>query len=111
MITRYREGIVPDVGVDPELATDFDGLVEGEVSGLLDRAEITQALERIWQRVRRLNRYVEERAPWQLAKDDANAERARRHAPLARRGHPRAHRAAAPLHPRDGGEAARGAGG
>ena len=36
---------------------------------LLDRAEITQALERIWQRVRRLNRYVEERAPWQLAKD------------------------------------------
>jgi len=40
------------------------------VTGLLDRAEITQALERIWQRVRRLNRYVEERAPWQLAKDD-----------------------------------------
>jgi methionyl-tRNA synthetase len=36
---------------------------------LLDRAEITQALERIWQRVRRLNRYVEEQAPWKLAKD------------------------------------------
>ncbi len=40
-------------------------------ASLLDRAEITQALERIWQRVRRLNRYVEERAPWQLAKDEA----------------------------------------
>ena len=36
---------------------------------LLDGAELTQALEAIWQRVRRLNRYVEERAPWQLAKD------------------------------------------
>jgi len=70
MIGRYRDGVVPDVDVDPALAPDFDGLV-GEVCELLDRAEITQALDRIWQRVRRLNRYVEERAPWQLAKDDA----------------------------------------
>jgi methionyl-tRNA synthetase len=72
MIARYRDGVVPDVDVDPALAADFEGLVE-EVSELLDRAEITQALDRIWQRVRRLNRYVEERAPWQLAKDEARA--------------------------------------
>ena len=76
-------------------------------SDLLDHAEITQALERIWQRVRRLNRYVEERAPWQLAKDDGERARARRHAALARRGHPRGHGPAAPLHPGDGGQAAR----
>jgi len=73
MIDRYRDGVVPDVDVDPVLSPDFDGLVD-EVCELLDRAEITQALERIWQRVRRLNRYVEESAPWQLAKDDANAQ-------------------------------------
>jgi methionyl-tRNA synthetase len=72
MIGRYRDGVVPAVDVDPALAPDFDGLVP-EVCELLDRAEITQALERIWQRVRRLNRYVEERAPWQLAKDEAQA--------------------------------------
>jgi methionyl-tRNA synthetase len=72
MIARYRDGQVPDVDPDPALASDFEGVV-GEVTDLLDNAEITQALERIWQRVRRLNRYVEERAPWQLAKDDANA--------------------------------------
>src|SRR3954449_2021355 len=72
MIDRYRDGVVPDVDVDPALSADFDGLRE-EVSDLLDRAEITQALDRIWQRVRRLNRYVEERAPWQLAKDEAKA--------------------------------------
>ena len=41
---------------------------------MIDRAELTGALEVIWQRVRRLNRYVEERVPWQLAKDDARAE-------------------------------------
>jgi methionyl-tRNA synthetase len=72
MIARYRGSVVPDVDVDPALAAEFDGLAE-EVCGLLDRAEVTQALDRIWQRVRRLNRYVEERAPWQLAKDDARA--------------------------------------
>jgi methionyl-tRNA synthetase len=72
MIARYRDGVVPDTGVDPALAPDFDGLTD-EVKTLLDRAEITQALDRIWQRVRRLNRYVEERAPWQLAKDGARA--------------------------------------
>jgi methionyl-tRNA synthetase len=73
MIARYRDGVVPAVPVDEELAGDFGGLAE-DVTGLLDQAEITQALERIWQRVRRLNRYVEERAPWQLAKDPAQAE-------------------------------------
>src|SRR6185312_2599215 len=72
MISRYRDGVVPEVDVDAALGEDFAGLRE-EVAGLLDRAEITQALERIWQRVRRLNRYVEERAPWQLAKDESRA--------------------------------------
>jgi methionyl-tRNA synthetase len=43
------------------------------VQWLIGRAELTAALEVIWQRVRRLNRYVEERAPWQLAKDPERA--------------------------------------
>jgi methionyl-tRNA synthetase len=55
------------------LAPDFERL-PARVAELLDRAEATQALELIWQRVRRLNRYVEERAPWQLAKQAADAE-------------------------------------
>ncbi len=59
---------LPTLALDTELARDFDGLAD-EVCALLDRAELTQALEAIWQRVRRLNRYVEERAPWTLAKD------------------------------------------
>jgi methionyl-tRNA synthetase len=73
MIGRYCDGAVPTVDVDPELRPDFDGLVT-EVCSLLDRAEITQALDRIWQRVRRLNRYVEESAPWKLAKDPEQAD-------------------------------------
>ena len=41
----------------------------------LDAAEITAALETAWEFVRRLNRYVEEEAPWKLAKDEAQAGR------------------------------------
>jgi methionyl-tRNA synthetase len=70
MIGRYRDGIVPEAEPQPALASDLDGLA-GRVAELLDRAELTAALDEIWQRVRRLNRYVEERAPWQLAKDPA----------------------------------------
>jgi methionyl-tRNA synthetase len=73
MLLRYRDGTIPPVATDPELALDFDGLA-AEVAEVLDRAEATQALELIWRRVRRLNRYVEERAPWQLAKDQSSAD-------------------------------------
>jgi methionyl-tRNA synthetase len=72
MILRYRDGATPAVGTDPELAAEFDGVL-AEVTELFDRFELTQALEVIWWRVRRLNRYVEERAPWQLAKDEAQS--------------------------------------
>ncbi len=72
MIERYRDGVVPDARPDPDL--DLAGL-DGEVRELLDRIEISRALEEIWARVRRLNAYVEETKPWELAKDDSQAER------------------------------------
>jgi methionyl-tRNA synthetase len=76
MIERYRNGVVPQAGPSAELTGDFEGLA-GDVCARLDRAELTAALEEIWSRgVRRLNRYVEEQAPWTLAKqgDDARLE-------------------------------------
>ncbi len=68
MLLRYRDGVVAPVAVDPVLAEDFAALPE-RVAAHVDRAELTLALEEIWQRVRRLNRYVEERAPFRLAKE------------------------------------------
>ncbi|HKJ37018.1 MAG TPA: class I tRNA ligase family protein, partial [Solirubrobacterales bacterium] len=75
MIARFAEGAIPDGEADPALGDGADGLggVVEETRGLLERAELTQALERIWARVRRLNRYVEETKPWELAKDDDRA--------------------------------------
>jgi methionyl-tRNA synthetase len=72
MVARYRDGRVPPAQVDAQIAPDFDGLAD-RVAERIDRVELTQALDDIWQRVRRLNRYVEEQAPWQLAKDPERA--------------------------------------
>jgi methionyl-tRNA synthetase len=72
MVRRYRTGVVPAVPTDPALDAELEGLPQ-EVAALMDRAQPTQALELIWRCVRRLNRYVEERAPWQLARDPADA--------------------------------------
>ncbi|HEY1590612.1 MAG TPA: methionine--tRNA ligase [Solirubrobacteraceae bacterium] len=74
MVGRYRDGVVPAVDRDPALDAELEGLPQ-EVAALMDRAEVTEALEHIWRRVRRLNRYVEEQAPWQLARDPANADK------------------------------------
>jgi methionyl-tRNA synthetase len=74
MIGRYRDGIVPEAGPAEELLAEFDGLADA-VCDRLDQVELTGALDEIWQRIKRLNRYVQDEQPWQLAKDPAQAER------------------------------------
>jgi len=70
MIARYRDGKLS--ATEPAAPWDIDK-VRREVVAHLDQFDITSALESIWALVRRLNQYVEESAPWQLAKDDARA--------------------------------------
>ncbi len=70
MISRYREGslsMTPGPGV-----FDADALREALVAHF-DRYDITGALEEIWQAVRKLNKYVESTAPWEIAKDESRA--------------------------------------
>jgi methionyl-tRNA synthetase len=70
MIARYRGGSIEQTGA--AAPWDADALRE-QLVVTLDRFDITTALEEIWQLVRRLNQYVEESAPWQLAKDETRA--------------------------------------
>jgi methionyl-tRNA synthetase len=74
MIGRYRGGVVPDAEPAEDLLAEFEGLLEA-VCDRLDQVELTGALDEIWQRIKRLNRYVQDEEPWQLAKDPAQAER------------------------------------
>ena len=75
MIARYREGRLPGLQaalVDSPFRQTLDELGT-EVASRLDRFDLSGALDDIWAVVRNLNRYVEERAPWKLAKDATKA--------------------------------------
>jgi methionyl-tRNA synthetase len=73
MIGRYRDWQLAPGPLDGALARDFEEL-PGRVGELIDRAELTLALDEVWQRVRRLNRYVEEQSPWRLAAEADRGE-------------------------------------
>src|SRR5215217_7884154 len=74
MIERYRDGVVPTADAPAELVAEFDGLLE-TVKTSIDEVELTAALDAIWRRIKRLNRYVQDQQPWKLAKDPAEGER------------------------------------
>jgi methionyl-tRNA synthetase len=72
MIARYRGGeIAPAQGSDA--VRDAIAGLGSTVLECLDAWDLTGALESIWAVVRRLNAYVEETKPWELAKDDARS--------------------------------------
>ena len=73
MIARYREGALVATPWDSPFRVELEQLAR-EVPARLDEYDLSGALEAVWLVIRSLNRYVEERAPWQLAKDDARAE-------------------------------------
>jgi methionyl-tRNA synthetase len=73
MIQRYRGGIVPK-STDADLRDEAQRVIDA-YQERLDRLDLTLALEALWGFVTRANQYVEESAPWKLAKDPATAPR------------------------------------
>jgi methionyl-tRNA synthetase len=72
MVGKYRDGAIPAAAGSVALAREAEAML-ADTGGKLDGFEVTPALETLWELVRRLNRYVEEEAPWKLAKDEAQA--------------------------------------
>jgi methionyl-tRNA synthetase len=78
MIGKYRGGSVPlpppsRQPADSPLAAGASATAV-TVRSQLEEMDLSAALETIWVFVRRLNRYVEEQAPWKAAKEAAAAE-------------------------------------
>jgi methionyl-tRNA synthetase len=74
MIERYRDGVVPSARPADGLVADFAGIAEA-VRGRVDTVELTAALDEIWRRIKRLNRYVQDEQPWKLAKEEGEEAR------------------------------------
>jgi methionyl-tRNA synthetase len=72
MLKRYRNGVVP--AISRELAPDAEKVI-AETAALLQKNQLQGALQSIWALVYRANQYVDQTAPFKLAKDPANAAR------------------------------------
>src|SRR5680860_419694 len=80
MIGKYRDSRIPDPQGHENHGAGLAGAAEDsvkEVRKRMDEVDLSGALDSIWDLVRRLNRYVEEQAPWKMAKsgDDVALDR------------------------------------
>ncbi len=66
MVEKYFGGKVPDG--KPSGGGKWEKLLE-EVDNHLKTLQFDQALFSIWERIREANRFIEEKAPWRLAKE------------------------------------------
>jgi methionyl-tRNA synthetase len=71
MLKRYRQGVVP--AQSNELAADAAAAV-AETRSNLEKFQLQAALLSIWSLVTRTNQYVDQTAPFKLAKDPARAK-------------------------------------
>ena len=74
MIEKYCGGTVPAATTNDEIDDDLKQIAVGAASKVetqMDKFAFNMALEEIWILVRRANKYIDEKAPWVLAKDEA----------------------------------------
>ena len=72
MIEKYNGGVVPEAKTNDEIDDDLKAIATGaaaKVEAQVDKFSFNMALEEIWILVRRANKYIDEKAPWVLAKD------------------------------------------
>ncbi|HEY1308298.1 MAG TPA: methionine--tRNA ligase [Vicinamibacterales bacterium] len=76
MVHRYRGGTVPDPPPPAKLALDLE--LESAVAATIaavkanfTASQVSLALQDTWSLIRQVNKYIVEREPWTLAKDDA----------------------------------------
>ena len=77
MVNRYFDGIVPAYSVKGEYDEALEALVSrvfDEVDGHLNNLAFNKALASLWELVSGLNKYIDDNAPWALAKDEAKKD-------------------------------------
>ena len=78
MIEKYFGGTLPAEREASEVDNELIELcknLEGKVTDCMDKLLIPQALQEIFKVIQRANKYIDETAPWVLAKDEANKAR------------------------------------
>jgi len=78
MVEQYFDSEIPEPSVkeavDKELI-DLAAATKTKVETEMEKLKYTVALEEIWNFVRRTNKYIDQTAPWVLAREEENRER------------------------------------
>jgi len=78
MIVRYRDGVVPAPAAETQREEHIGRVAEAlpaRLSESLAAPRFQRALEDVWELVSLGNKYIEDTAPWALAKNPADADR------------------------------------
>ncbi len=78
MVDKYFGGTLPADRAADALDEQLVGMAQslcGTVTPLIEQAQLSKALEEIFKVISRANKYIDETAPWVLAKDEANKPR------------------------------------
>jgi methionyl-tRNA synthetase len=77
MLVKYFDGTLPAVGPLSELDNALKAKAEGMVSAVdtcMDELAFSKALQAIWDTISAGNKYIDDTAPWTMAKDPAQRE-------------------------------------
>lgn len=78
MIEKYNGGIVPPAGPEEGPDSELKALAlttADKVEAHMDQFSFSLALEEIWTLIRRTNKYIDETAPWVLARNEGDKPR------------------------------------
>lgn len=78
MIQRFHHGTIPPAGREEALDAELRELAAEavrEVKECMQRLELSDALAAVWKLVKKANKYIDETAPWSLARDPVQEER------------------------------------
>ncbi|MBP1590764.1 MAG: methionine--tRNA ligase [Oscillospiraceae bacterium] len=78
MVEKYFGGTLPKEKQSGEFDDELISMAEGlreKVDGFVENTQINNALAEIFTVISRANKYIDETAPWVLAKDEANKPR------------------------------------
>lgn len=79
MMNKYFDGVIPTGNLE---ATEFDAVLKGFAENVrakyeesMEKMQFSVVLADVWSLVSRTNKYIDETAPWVLAKDEADRQK------------------------------------
>ncbi len=78
MVNKYFGGILPEPGAEGEFDADLKNTAVSAIGGVESKMatyHVADSLDEIWKVANRANKYIDETAPWVLAKDENSRER------------------------------------